>query len=90
MPTSGTIRKSFNKYSNKSPTEKSSPRKVVSRPSKDSNTTKINGINRNGQVVYKPGLKQDGTIYYCRNVSTGKSRLQSLLEKQILDMTHNL
>ena len=66
IPTSGTIRKLFNKYSNKSSTEKSNPRKVLSRPSKDSNTTNSNGINRNGQVVYKPGLKQDRTTLYRR------------------------
>ena len=75
MPTSGTSRKILNKYSNKSPTDKYSPRKVLSRPSQDSNTTKINGINRNGKVVYKPGLKQDGTTSYRRKVSTGRSSL---------------
>ena len=83
MPTSGTTRKSFNKYSNKSPTENSSPSKVSSRPSKHSNTTKNN---RKGYSMYEPGLKQDRTTSYRRKVSTGRSNLQSLLEKQTLDI----
>ena len=82
-PTSGTNRKSSNRYSNRSPTEKTSPRKDLNRPNKDSNTTR-NDLS--SPVVCDPGLKQDRTSSYRRNGSTSRLSLQSLLERQTLDI----